>query len=50
MTITSTDTAWKKFHISKDKIALLLRDGLKPHLQEYSERYVLLKVEGKPIE
>jgi hypothetical protein len=50
MTITATDTAWKKFHISKDKIALLLRDGLKTHLQEYSERYVLLKVEGKPIE
>jgi sRNA-binding regulator protein Hfq len=50
MTTTSTDTAWKKFHISKEKIALLLRNGLKTHLQEYSERYVLLKVDGKPIE
>ena len=50
MTITETDTAWKKFHISKDKIALLLQDGLKTHLQEYSERYVLLKIEGEPIE
>jgi 4-amino-4-deoxy-L-arabinose transferase-like glycosyltransferase len=43
MTITATDTAWKKIRISKDKIALLLKDGLTPHLQEYSERYVLLK-------
>ena len=43
MTITATDTAWKKIHISKDKIALLLKDGLTSHLQEYSERYVLLK-------
>ena len=43
MTITATDTAWKKTRISKDKIALLLKDGLTPHLQEYSERYVLLK-------
>lgn len=50
MTITETDTAWKKFHISKDKIALLLRDGLKTHLQEYFEKYVLLKVEGEPSE
>ncbi len=43
MTITATDTAWKKIRISKDKIALLLKDGLTSHLQEYSERYVLLK-------
>jgi 4-amino-4-deoxy-L-arabinose transferase-like glycosyltransferase len=43
MTITATDTAWKKIRISKDMIALLLKDGLTPHLQEYSERYVLLK-------
>jgi len=50
MTITATDTVWRKFRISKDKIALLLQDGLKTHLQEYFERYVLLKVEGKLIE
>ena len=43
MTITATDTAWKKIHLSKDKIALLLKDGLTPHLPEYSEKYVLLK-------
>ena len=43
MTIIATDTAWKKIRISKDKLALLLKDGLTPHLQEYSERFVLLK-------
>jgi len=43
MTITATDTAWKKTRISKDKIALLLKDGLTKNLQEYSEKYVLLK-------
>ena len=47
MTITATDTAWKKIRISKDKIALLLKDGLTPHLQEYSEKYVLLKTQYK---
>jgi len=43
MTITATDTAWKKTRISKDTIALILKDGLASHLQEHSERYVLLK-------
>jgi hypothetical protein len=43
MTITATDTAWKKIRFSTDMIALLLKDGLTPHLQEYSEGYVLLK-------
>jgi hypothetical protein len=43
MTITATDTAWKKIRLSKDKIALVLKDGLTQNLQEYSERYVLLK-------
>ena len=43
MTITATDTAWKKIRLSKDKIALLLKDGLTSHLQEYSEKYVLLR-------
>ena len=43
MTITATDTAWKKIRLSKDKMALVLKDGLTQNLQEYSERYVLLK-------
>jgi hypothetical protein len=43
MTITATDTAWKKIGPGKDKIVLLLKDGLTKILQEYSERYVLLK-------
>jgi 4-amino-4-deoxy-L-arabinose transferase-like glycosyltransferase len=43
LTITAMDTGWKKLRISKDKIELLLKDGLSPYLQEYSERYVLLK-------
>jgi hypothetical protein len=43
MSITATDTGWKKIRISKDKIALLLKDGLTKNSQEYSEKYVLLK-------
>jgi len=43
MDITATDTAWKKIRISKNTIALLLKGGLTQNLQEYSEKYVLLK-------
>ena len=43
MTISATDTAWKKIRPGKDTIGLLLKDGLTKNLQEYSERYVLLK-------
>ncbi len=47
ITITATDTGWGKKSIGKGEIELLLQDGLKPHLQEYSESYVLLKAKGK---
>jgi len=43
MTISATDTAWKKIRPGKDIIGLLLKDGLTKNLQEYSEGYVLLK-------
>jgi 4-amino-4-deoxy-L-arabinose transferase-like glycosyltransferase len=43
LTITAIDTAWKKTRLSKDKIALLLKDDPIESLQEYSETYVLLK-------
>ena len=43
MTISATDTAWKKIRPGKDKIGLLLKDGLTKKLQEYSEGYILLK-------
>ena len=43
MTISATDTAWKKIRSGKDTIGLLLKDGLTKNLQEYSEGYVLLK-------
>ena len=43
MTITATDTAWKKIRASKNKIASLLKNGLTPNLPEYFEKYVLLK-------
>jgi predicted glycosyltransferase len=46
-TITATDTGWGNKPIDKEEIELLLQDGLKPHLQEYSESYVLLKAKGK---
>jgi len=47
MTITAADTGWKKIRVSKDEIELFLKSGLSPHLQEYSERYVLLKTQHK---
>ena len=47
MAKTATDTSWKKLNISKSGIGLLLKDGLTPHLQEYSESYVLLKTQHK---
>ena len=47
ITITATDTGWGKKSLDKEEIELLLQDGLKPHLQEYSESYVLLKAKGK---
>jgi len=50
MNITATDTGWKKLRISKAKIELLLKDGLKPHLQEHSENYVLLKKDSPTTE
>jgi 4-amino-4-deoxy-L-arabinose transferase-like glycosyltransferase len=43
MTISATDTAWKKNRSGKNTIGLLLKDGLTKNLQEYSEGYVLLK-------
>ena len=47
ITITATDTGWGKKSLDKEEIELLLQDGLKPHLQKYSESYVLLKAKGK---
>ncbi len=45
MTLQSKDTGWKKSKINPDKIQLLLKDGLKPHLSKFFESYVLLKTE-----
>ena len=42
LVLQSTDSGWKKSHIDQDKINELLKDGLKPHLKELSENYVLL--------
>jgi len=47
LTLQATDASWKKSRLNKDKIDQLLKDGIKPHLSEYSENYVLLKVENK---
>jgi 4-amino-4-deoxy-L-arabinose transferase-like glycosyltransferase len=47
MTVAATDTGWKKVRLSNDKIELLLKNGLTPYLQEYSETYVLLKTQYK---
>ncbi len=42
LVLQSTDSGWKKSHMDQDKINELLKDGLKPHLKELSENYVLL--------
>ena len=42
LVLQSTDSGWKKSHMDQDKINKLLEDGLKPHLKELSENYVLL--------
>ena len=42
LVLQSTDSGWKKTHMDQDKINELLKDGLKPHLKELSENYVLL--------
>ena len=47
ITKTATDTGWRKKSLNKEEIELLIHDGLKPHLQKYSESYVLLKAKGK---
>ena len=47
MDIIATDTGWKKLRIDKAEIELLLKNGLNDHLQEYSERYVLLKTQNE---
>jgi hypothetical protein len=47
LTPQGTDTGWKKSHMSRRKVDQLLEDGLKPHLPEYSENYVLLKAENQ---
>jgi hypothetical protein len=47
MTIAATDTGWKKVRLSKAKIKAIFINGLSPYLQEYSERYVLLKTQHK---
>jgi len=43
LTLQATDAGWKKSHKNKGKIIQLIQDGIKPHLQELSENYVLLK-------
>ncbi len=47
LTPPGTDTGWKKSHMSRGKVGQLLEDGIKPHLPEYSENYVLLKAENQ---
>ena len=47
LTLQGTDSGWKKSHMSKGKVDQLLEDGIKPHLPEYSENYVLLKAENQ---
>ena len=47
MTAKATDTAWKDSRKNKVKIDLILKNGIKPYLSEYSDSYVLLKSDKK---
>jgi hypothetical protein len=42
VTVNATDTGWKKKRIGTDKIKLIIKNGLGPYLEEFSEKYVLL--------
>ena len=46
MIAQATDSSWKKPK-NKVKIKLILKNGIKPYLAEYSENYVLLKLKDK---
>ena len=47
MTVLATDSTWKKSPKNKTKIDIILKNGIKPYLSEYSENYILLKLENK---
>jgi len=47
MIAQATDSSWKKSKKNKVKIELILKNGIKPYLAEYSENYVLLKLKDK---
>ena len=47
MTAQAIDAAWKKFRKNKVKIDLIVKNGIKTYLAEYSENYVLLKAKSK---
>ena len=45
--IKAKDTAWKNSREDKVKIDLILKNGIKPYLSQYSENYVLLKSDNE---
>ena len=40
--LQAIDTGWRKIRLDQNKLRQIREDGLKPHLPEYTETYVLL--------
>ena len=44
LVLQTIDTGWRKVRLNQDRFRQIREDGLKPHLPEYTETYVLLAV------
>ena len=44
LVLQTIDTGWRKVRLDQDRFRQIREDGLKPHLPEYTETYVLLAV------
>jgi hypothetical protein len=44
LALRAIDTGWRKVRLDQDRLRQIREDGLKPHLPEYTETYVLLAV------
>ena len=44
LALQASDTGWRKVRLDRDRLHQIREDGLKSHLPEYTETYVLLAV------
>ena len=47
MTKEATDFVWKKSYKKDINPSLILKNGIKPYLEDYSKNYILFKAESK---